>query len=140
MVPQPSPVARELRRLANRDGTAAEIVEGPRICRPPGWREEANAAHHFPFADVFSLLGIQPPTVFRASRSDLDTFTFDEAMRDTENHDKWMEAIEKEIQQLEAMGTWDEIPVTQATGPEIPVHWVLKIKRKPDGTLDKFKA
>ncbi len=35
---------------------------------------------------------------------------------------------------------WEEVPASQAEGDIVPTMFVMKIKRKPDGTLDKFKA
>ena len=50
--------------------------------------------------------------------------------------------MEVEIDSLEKMGTWEVVP--RASMPEgakaIPGTWALKIKRYPDGRLNKFKA
>jgi hypothetical protein len=80
------------------------------------------------------------PEFYKASKSDPDTMTLEQALADTSNYDKWLEALDKEINSLEDMDVWDEIPESEATGPIVPTHWVMKIKRKPDGSLDKFKA
>ena len=52
-----------------------------------------------PQAWVFPICGLmQPPPVLKASPSDPDTLSFDEAMKDTiENVDKWMQAAAKEF-------------------------------------------
>ena len=41
---------------------------------------------------------------------------------------------------MEEHGVWEEVPVSEAKGDIVPSHFVMKIKRKPDGSLDKFKA
>ena len=53
----------------------------------------------------------------------------------------WEEAIRKELEQLEARGTWrqlydGEVPKNRPLGTKL----VLKIKRLPDGSIDKYKA
>ena len=80
------------------------------------------------------------PEFHKASASDPDTMTLDQALRQVEHRDKWIEALEKEIRTLEEMGTWEEVPFESAEKDVIPCMWVMKIKRKPDGSLDKFKA
>ena len=49
-------------------------------------------------------------------------------------------ALDKEIKALEEHGVWEEVPVSEAKGDIIPTMFVMKIKRKPDGSLDKYKA
>jgi hypothetical protein len=53
----------------------------------------------------------------------------------------WEAAIQKELDQLEARGTWrmlkpGEVPLNRPLGTKL----VLKIKRLPDGSIDKYKA
>jgi Reverse transcriptase (RNA-dependent DNA polymerase) len=80
------------------------------------------------------------PEMYKAARSDPDTFTLDEALSQEENYEHWIGALEKEIRPLEQRICWKEVPVSEAKGDIVPVHWVMKIKRKPDGTIDKYKA
>ena len=80
------------------------------------------------------------PEVYKTVKSDLDTMTLEQALAQTENRDKWMESLDKEIQSLEERATWTEVPVSEAKGDIVPVHWVMKIKRRPDGSLLKFKS
>ncbi len=88
----------------------------------------------------FEQSGLLSPEVYKASNSDPDTFTYDEAMSDPNHVEAWIEAADKEIRTLEEMGTWEEVPVSEAQGHIVPTHWVFKIKRKPDGSFDKFKG
>ena len=77
-------------------------------------------------------------SIFAAS-SDPDSFTFDEAMR-SDYKEEFIAAADKEIRELEGHDTWKEVPVDSANGPIIPSTWVFTIKRRPDGSIKKFKA
>jgi Reverse transcriptase (RNA-dependent DNA polymerase) len=90
---------------------------------------------------VYHTLGeTMSPDIYKAANSDPDTMTLDQALAQSENRDKWIEALEKEVRSLEDRGCWKEVPISAARGDIVPVHWVMKIKRKPDGSMDKFKA
>jgi hypothetical protein len=77
---------------------------------------------------------------FKASIGDPDTLSWDQAMADVENLDKWMEAALKEISSLEAHGTWIVDEQANATSKILPGTWVFRRKRAPDGTITKYKA
>ena len=81
------------------------------------------------------------PQVFKASKSDSnpDIFTYDEAMNG-EHREDWIKAAQTEVQSLEKLNCWSEIPIAQATGQILPGTWVFRVKRAPDGTFKKFKA
>lgn len=132
--PTPRPVApkpkqsRMIRELADYNRvskTAPSELLGPRRSRR---HPNRIIAGHF------------APMAFAASKSDPDTFTLEQALSQTENYDKWIAALEKEIRALEDHGVWEEVPIREAKGDVVPVLFVMKIKRKPDGSLDKFKA
>ncbi len=59
---------------------------------------------------------------------------------------EFLEAMAKEIKDLENHGTWevvkreDMVRPDGSSPPVIPLMWVFKIKRFPDGRLRKFKA
>ena len=96
---------------------------------------------HHPQAWVFPICGLlPPPLVFKATPSDPDTLTFDEAMRDVNNIAKWMGAASKEISSLEKNGTWKVVPIIDARSKILPGTWVFKRKRTPDGEISKYKA
>ena len=77
---------------------------------------------------------------FKASVGDPDTLSWDQAMNDTDNLDKWMAAALKEISALEEHGTWLLDDQQNATSKILPGTWVFKRKRAPDGTITKYKA
>ena len=63
----------------------------------------------------------QLPSRLRASTaSDPDTLTFDQAMADTANVSKWIEAAQKEIASLEKNGTWREVGMDDAKSKILP--------------------
>jgi Reverse transcriptase (RNA-dependent DNA polymerase) len=80
------------------------------------------------------------PLALKANASDPDTFSFDEAMQDTPNLSKWMEAAANEIASLEKNGTWKVVPTSEAKTKILPGTWVFKRKCTPDGTIKKYKA
>ena len=54
--------------------------------------------------------------------------------------DEWILAAVNEIKQLESKGTWVEVDASQAMSKIIPGTWTFKLKRRPDGTVKKYKA
>jgi hypothetical protein len=52
---------------------------------------------------------------------------------------QWRAAIDSELDSLKRTGTWTLTPLV-AGRQAIGSRWVLKIKRKADGTVDKYKA
>ena len=70
-----------------------------------------------------------------------DNPTIEEAMK-RHDWDKWKEAIEKEYNSLIKNGTWEEVPASEKPADKtlIKNKWVLKLKRKADGSIDKYKA
>ena len=72
--------------------------------------------------------------------SDPDSLSYDEAMADTDNVERWMEAARKEIASLEKNGTWLEVNASEAKSRILPGTWVFKRKRTPDGEISKYKA
>ena len=79
--------------------------------------------------------------VYKASNSDPDTLSYDDAMSDVDK-DMWRKAALKEILALEEKGTWIEVSINDAPSNEtiLPGTWVFRRKRTPDGTIKKFKG
>ena len=77
---------------------------------------------------------------YKAATSDPDTLSFDEAMSNPSEMEKWKEAALVEIQSLEKNGTWLIVDKSEAKGRILPGTWVFRRKRTPDGSVSKFKA
>lgn len=54
-------------------------------------------------------------------------------------HDHWKEAMAKELHALEQNSTWFLQPLPKGK-KAVGCKWVYKVKMKPNGTLDKYKA
>lgn len=89
---------------------------------------------------LYHYCGLTNPVAFKASSSDPDTLTFDQAMADFDNKLAWKKAMENEIRELENHGTWEQVPVSDAQTKILPLTWVLRRKRTPDGEIKKLKA
>ncbi|KAE8681718.1 hypothetical protein F3Y22_tig00111310pilonHSYRG00060 [Hibiscus syriacus] len=61
--------------------------------------------------------------------------TFEEASKSYE----WMTAMKEEIDALQQNQTWDIVPKIKDVKP-ISCKWVYKIKRRPDGSIERYKA
>ena len=79
--------------------------------------------------------------VYKASNSDPDTLSFDDAMNDVDSAE-WRKAALNEITELEKKGTWREVSVNDVPTSEtiLPGTWVFRRKRTPDGTIKKYKG
>ncbi|KAE8723067.1 PLAC8 family protein [Hibiscus syriacus] len=61
--------------------------------------------------------------------------TFEEASKSSE----WMTAMKEEIDALQQNKTWDIVPKIKDV-KLISCKWVYKIKRRPDGSIERYKA
>ena len=77
---------------------------------------------------------------YKASLSDPDTMTYEQAMADVAHIDEWKKAMQAEITSLESVGSWEEVDVSDAKSRIIPGTWVFRVKRTPDGDVKKRKA
>ena len=57
----------------------------------------------------------------------------------SEQKDKWLEAMKTETESLNEAETWDLVPKEKVQNI-IPGRWVYKIKHDSNGNIDKFKA
>ena len=91
--------------------------------------------------DLHPGIGQFPQALKASKTSDPDLPSLHEARRG-EHWDAFKSAMDKEINQLEEHGTWHWVErKSLAHGTNVlPTTWVLRIKRYPDGRLNKFKA
>lgn len=66
-----------------------------------------------------------------------DPKTYKEAMK-RNDRDKWLIAMQEEIDSLKKNQVWELVDRPRQN--VVTNKWVLKIKRKPDGTVDRYKA
>ena len=76
---------------------------------------------------------------YLSTRSGSDEFTFDEILA-RPDRDLWIKAAIDEVTGLVDKDTWVEEDVRFATSRILPGTWVFKLKRRPDGTIKKYKA
>jgi hypothetical protein len=131
--PSPAPVVRHSPRRSTRQRNAPSRL---------GYDGNQGAGYFVePSAWIFQECGfLGPPLALKASLSDPDTLTYDEAMSDEPNLSKWMAAAAKEIASLEKNKTWIETEISNAKSRILPGTWVFKRKRTPDGVISKYKA
>lgn len=68
-----------------------------------------------------------------------DEPTLREAMSATpEERDVWLSAVDDEFRSLDSKAAW--VPDPSPGAQPLPTHAILKIKRKSDGTVERFKA
>lgn len=72
---------------------------------------------------------------------DPDSPTYEQAMTG-EHRAEFVKAMTKEIRELEEKDTWDGVDASTvpADTQSVPLTWVFKIKRFPNGAFAKFKA
>ena len=79
----------------------------------------------------------------KSTKTNPDTYSYDEAMLDKDRITEWLEAMDKEIQELETHGVWEVVNINspRILGLQVvPSTWTMRVKRAPDGTIRKYKA
>ena len=71
------------------------------------------------------------------SKNDADLPNYHEAMTG-EHSEEFKKAMDSELEGLIKRNTWSLVP--RGNHKVIPGTWAFRIKRKPDGSLNKFKA
>jgi hypothetical protein len=81
------------------------------------------------------------PAMFKTTQADPDLPTFREAMNGPQR-DEFVKAMDEEMAQLTKMNAWTIM--NRSSVPEgvniLPLTWVLRVKRYPDGRFRKHKA
>jgi hypothetical protein len=64
----------------------------------------------------------------------------DTAMGIEGEREQWLKAMDLEIAALVDKNTWTEVPISEARSKILPLTWVHRRKRTPDGEIKKFKS
>jgi hypothetical protein len=97
-----------------------------------GEAEGSEIVDYAMFADLGDIISSAIADV------DKDRQTLAEA-RSRSDWPKWREAMDREIATLQAAGTWIDVP-RPSDKNVVGSKWVFRIKRKADGSIDKYKA
>jgi len=82
---------------------------------------------------------LRPPKRYESNLVEADVpLTFDEAMNSLDSK-KWKEAIDEELDALNQNDTWELVPLPPDKR-SISSKWVFKVKRYPDGRIQRHKA
>jgi len=129
-------------RIIGRLATALLASTASHISQHLLYSQALNTDPHTGFLDATHPCIGQSPFAFKAKAShDPDLPGMQEALTGEHAH-KFFKAMDKEISSLEEMGTWELVERTSLSTDVkvIPGTWAFRIKRKPDGSLNKFKA
>ena len=114
---------------------------------PPDPTSDTVAAHfeqvyHRQATSTLGLIDEWDPRFLAAKAFDADApSVFEVRHMCEEERTKWYIAMDKELNELEAKGTFRLVPRSKAAGKEIvDTMWTLKRKRLPDGTISRYKA
>ena len=82
--------------------------------------------------------GIEGESFISAAQDDTEPKSYDEAMSSPACNE-WMTAMKDEMESMRINQVWElvDLPLERKS---IGNKWVLKIKRKADGSIDKYKA
>lgn len=69
---------------------------------------------------------------------DIEPTNFTEAMKSSDS-DNWTRAMEEEIQAFKENDTWDLVQLPPGKHA-IDNRWILRLKYKPDGSIDRYRA
>ena len=101
----------------------------------PDWNETSHLADD---EDYVFLTEYDPLIIAAAQDASDDPKSLNEA-ESRPDWVLWKAAMDKEIGTLEDAGTWSTVP-RPANKNIIGSKWVFRLKRKADGTIDKYKA
>jgi transposase InsO family protein len=60
-------------------------------------------------------------------------------MLESDDRDRWLDAISEEMDSLKKMGTWDLVS-RPSNHPVVKNKWIFKVKTNPDGSIERYKA
>jgi hypothetical protein len=105
--------------------------------RTTGALAQTLANHYYPL-DFASLADDEQLLEAAISKLQDDPKTLAQA-RSRADWPKWREAMDRELATLEEAGTWTTVP-RPAGKNVVGSKWVFRIKRKADGSIEKYKA
>lgn len=80
-------------------------------------------------------------SAFKANNANPDLLSFEQAMAcGPEERDRWVASAVEEIEKLESIDCWEEVPMSEATTKILPGTWAFRRKRTPDGEVKKWKG
>ncbi|KAE8669333.1 hypothetical protein F3Y22_tig00112249pilonHSYRG00290 [Hibiscus syriacus] len=82
---------------------------------------------------------IRRPNPKYANAAIIEEATEPEMFEEASKSSEWMTAMKEEIDALQQNQTWDIVPKIKDVKP-ISCKWVYKIKRRPDGSIERYKA
>ena len=118
-------------QLPRRSGRSSKPSLKARLIQE-GEAEGNEVVDYAMFADLGDIISSAIADV------DKDPQTLAEA-RSRSDWPKWREAMDREIATLQAAGTWIDVP-RPSDKNVVGSKWVFRIKRKADGSIDKYKA
>lgn len=97
----------------------------------------ATSTSTYPLSDYFSYSFLSP--THKAFVMSLDIIPEPTSYHEASQHSCWVAAMQNELQALEANKTWSIVDRPVGIHP-IGCKWVYKVKRKADGSLERYKA
>lgn len=111
-----------------------------RTTKPPNHFKDyfcATTTTYYPVHDYLSYQSLS--STYKSYVMSLDAVAEPASYQEASQYPCWVEAMEKEIQALELNQTWSIVDKPVGINP-IGSKWVYKIKRKADGSLERYKA
>ncbi|RVW60610.1 Retrovirus-related Pol polyprotein from transposon RE1 [Vitis vinifera] len=137
--PPPEPILRRSQRphhplMALRDYVCNQVTFPNHL---PPLSSSPQKDTRYPLCNFVSYHRYSPQhrSFTAAVSQDIEPTSYAEAA----SHSHWQEAMQSELAALEANHTWSLTSLPPGKKP-IGCHWVYKIKRHSDGTIERFKS
>ncbi|KAM1078563.1 hypothetical protein ACFX15_025113 [Malus domestica] len=109
----------------------------PTIPLPPANSSPSGPRTRYPLSNYLSYQGLSPK--YQSFIAQLSTVLEPNSYTEAAKHPHWCKAMDEELQALQANDTWTLSPLPSGKVP-IGCRWVYKIKRKSDGSIERYKA
>lgn len=120
--------------LSEEGETQVQARRPVRTVRPPARLDDYETGYQTHRSQMNSALAFLTEAVLE----DLEPTNFSDAMK-SRNSDKWLNAMKDEINAFNENDTWDLVPLPPGKRT-IDNRWVLRVKYKPDGSIDRYRA